>query len=78
VAQKVRVMGLKGAKEILLLVRVDLTLSALQIIDLAGAHFSIELMIQDVQQHFGLVDYQGTTTLAILRFVPLTCGALCL
>ena len=43
-----------------------------------GARFSIELTIRDLKQHFGLGDYQCTTTLAILRFVHLACIAFCL
>ena len=78
VAQKVRVVVLEGAKEPILLVSTDLALSALQIIDLYGARFSIELTIRDLKQHFGLGDYQCTTTLAILRFVHLACVAFCL
>jgi hypothetical protein len=78
VAQKVRVVVLEGAKEPLILVSTDLALSALQIIDLYGARFSIELTIRDLKQHFGLGDYQCTTTLAILRFVHLACVAFCL
>ena len=78
VAQKVRVVVLEGAKEPIILVGTDLTLSALQIIELYGARFSIALTIRDLQQHFGLGDYQCTTTLAILRFVPLACLAFCL
>ena len=78
VAQKVRVVVLEGAKEPFILVSTDLTLSALQIIDIYGARFSIELTIRDLKQHFGLGDYQCTTTLAILRFVHLACLALCL
>ena len=78
VAQKVRVVVLEGAKEPLLLVSTDLTLSALQIIEIYGARFSIELTIRDLKQHFGLGDYQCTTTLAILRFVHLACLAFCL
>jgi hypothetical protein len=78
VAQKVRVVVLEGGKEPILLVSTDLTLSALQIIEISGARFSIELTIRDVTQHFGLGDYQCTTTLAILRFVHLACVAFCL
>jgi len=77
VAQKVRVVVLEGVKEPILLVSTDLTLSALQIIEIYGARFSIELTIRDLKQHFGLGDYQCTTTLAILRFVHLACVALC-
>jgi DDE superfamily endonuclease len=78
VAQKVRVVVLAGAKEPIILVSTDLTLSALQIIEIYGARFSIELTIRDLKQHFGLGDYQCTTTLAILRFVHLACLAFCL
>ena len=78
VAQKVRVVVLEGAKEPIILVSTDLTLSALQIIEIYGARFSIELTIRDLKQHFGLGDYQCTTTLAILRFVHLACVAFCL
>jgi DDE superfamily endonuclease len=78
VAQKVRVVVLEGAKAPLILVCTDLSLSALQIIELYGARFSIELTIRDLKQHFGLGDYQCTTTLAILRFVHLACLAFCL
>ena len=46
VAQKVRVVVLEGAKEPILLVSTDLALSALQIIELYGARFSIELTIR--------------------------------
>lgn len=78
VAQKVRVVVLEGTKEPCILVSTDLTLSALQIIEIYGARFSIELTIRDLKQHFGLGDYQCTTTLAILRFVHLACVAFCL
>ena len=78
VAQKVRVVVLEGAKEPLILVSTDLALSALQIIEIYGARFSIELTIRDLKQHFGLGDYQCTTTLAILRFVHLACLTFCL
>jgi DDE superfamily endonuclease len=78
VAQKVRVVVVEGAKEPIILVCTDLSLSALQIIEIYGARFSIELTIRDLKQHFGLGDYQCTTTLAILRFVHLACVAFCL
>ena len=77
-AQKVRVVVLAGAKEPYILVSTDLKLSALQIIEIYGARFSIELTIRDLKQHFGLGAYQCTTTLAILRFVHLACLAFCL
>jgi hypothetical protein len=78
VTQKVRVVVLEGATEPLLLVSTDRALSALQIIEIYGARCSIELTIRDLKQHFGLGDYQCTTTLAILRFVHLACIAFCL
>ena len=78
VAQKVRVVVLEGAKDPIILVCTDLSLSALQIIEIYGARFSIELTIRDLKQYFGLGDYQCTTTLAILRFVHLACIAFCL
>jgi DDE superfamily endonuclease len=78
VAQQVRVVVLEGAKEPCILVSTDLTLSALQISEIDGARFSIELTIRDLQQHVGLGDYQCTTTLAILRFVHLACLGFCL
>jgi len=78
VVQKVRVVVLEGAREPLILVSMDLSLSALQIIEIYGARFSIELTIRDLKQHFGLGDYQCTTTMAILRFVHLACVAFCL
>lgn len=78
VAQQVRVVVLEGVKDPIILVSTDLVLSALQIIELYGARFSIELTIRDLKQHFGLGDYQCTTTLAILRFVHLACLAFCL
>ena len=78
VAQKGRVVVLEGAKAPVLLVSTDLTLSVLQRIESSGARFSIELTIRDLQHHFGLGDDQCTTTLAILRFVPLACVAFCL
>ena len=77
VAQKVRVVVLEGAKAPFILVSTDLRLSALQIIEIYGARFSLELTIRDLKQHFGLGDYQCTTTLAILRFVHRACLAFC-
>ena len=78
VAQKVRIVVLEGAKEPVLLLSTDLTLSPVQIIESYAARFSLELTIRDLTQYFGLGDYQCTTTLAILRFVQLSCIAFCL
>ena len=78
VAQKVRVVVLEGVKEPVILVSTDLALAALQIIEISGARFSIELTIRALKQHFGLGDSQCMTTLAILRFVHLASIAFCL
>jgi DDE superfamily endonuclease len=75
IAQKVRVVVREGAKEPDIVVSPDLTLAALQLIELYGARFSIALTIRDLKHHVGLGDYQCPTTLAILRFVPLACIA---
>lgn len=77
VAQKGRVGVLEGVKHPVLLVSTDLSLSALQIIEISGARVSIELTIRDLQPHVGLGDSQCTTTLAILRFVHVACLTLC-
>ena len=78
VAQQVRVVVLEGAKDPRILVSTDWALSARQIIEISGARGSRELTIRDVKQHGGLGDSPCTTTLAMLRFVPLACLAFCL
>jgi hypothetical protein len=78
VAQKVRVVGLAGAKEPRILVRPAVALSARQIIAISGARCSIALTSRDLKQDFGLGDYPSTTTLALLRFGHLACLAVCL
>ncbi|MCP4112392.1 MAG: hypothetical protein GY749_43855, partial [Desulfobacteraceae bacterium] len=45
---------------------------------LHAARFSIEITIRDMKGHFGLGDYQSTTTIAFLRFVVLSCVACCI
>ena len=66
---------LEGVKAPIVLVRTALTLSALQSIESSGARCAIELTIRDVKRHCGLGDSQWTTTLALLRCVPVACGA---
>jgi hypothetical protein len=78
VAQQGRGVGRDGAQEPIILVSTDRARSALQSIDLYGARFAIELTIRDVTQPCGVGDSQCTTPLALLRVVPLACGALCL
>ncbi len=53
-------------------------MSAVQIIEIYGARFSIELAIRDLKQHFGLAHYQCSVGIAIDRFVHLACIAYCL
>ena len=78
VAQQVRVVVLEGAQAPRILVSTDWALSARQIIEISGARGSRERTIRDVKQHGGLGDSPCTTTLAMLRFVPLACLAFCL
>ena len=49
-----------------------------QIIEIYGARFVIELAIRDLKEHFGLADYQCYLTTAFHRFVHLSCVAFCL
>ena len=49
-----------------------------QIIEIYGARFVIELAIRDLKGYFGLADYQCYLTTAIHRFVHLSCVAFCL
>ena len=75
---KVKVVVAKGIKEPIIFLSTDLTLSAVQIIEIYGARFSIELAIRDLKQHFGLAHYQCSVGMAIYRFVHLACIAYCL
>jgi len=77
-AQQVRGVVREGAQEPDIVVRTDLKLSALQLIESDGARCSLALTIRDLPQHCGLGDSQWTTPWAMLRFVPLACLALCL
>jgi hypothetical protein len=74
---KVKVVVVRGAKEPIIFLSTDLTLSAIQIIEIYGSRFSIELAIRDLKQHFGLGDYQCYLGIAIDRFVHLACVAYC-
>ena len=75
---KVKVVVAKGIKEPIIFLSTDLTLSAVQIIEIYGARFSIELAIRDLKQHFGLAHYQCYVGMALDRFVHLACIAYCL
>jgi hypothetical protein len=75
---KVKVVVVQGAKEPIIFLSTDLTLTALQIIEIYGSRFSIELAIRDLKQQFGLGDYQCYLGIAIDRFVQLACVAYCL
>jgi hypothetical protein len=72
---KVKVVVMKVGKEPIILLSTDTTLTAIQIIEIYGSRFSIELAIRDLKQHFGLGDYQCYLGIAIDRFVQLACVA---
>ena len=76
--QKVKVVVVEGLKKPIILFSTDLSLSLVQIIEIYGARFVIELAIRDLKGYFGLADYQCYRTTAIHRFVHLACLAFCL
>ena len=76
--QKVKVVVVEGLKKPIILFSTDLSLSMVQIIEIYGARFVIELAIRDLKGYFGLADYQCYRTTAIHRFVHLACLAFCL
>lgn len=76
--QKVKVVVVEGLKKPIILFSTDLSLSMVQIIEIYGARFVIELAIRDLKEYFGLADYQCYLTTAIHRFVHLACLAFCL
>ncbi len=78
IPQKVRVVVVKTAGVPIIFISTDMTLTAAQIIEIYSSRFSIEIAIRDLKQHFGMGDYQCTTTGSILRFVRLSCVSLCL
>jgi hypothetical protein len=78
IPQKVRVVVVKTAGVPIIFISTDMTLTAEQIIEIYSSRFSIEIAIRDLKQHFGMGDYQCTTTSSILRFVRLSCVSLCL
>ena len=75
VKHKVRVVIADGTNRPILLVSTSLDLSPTQILEIYAARFSIEIAIRELKQHFGLGDYQSTTTSAFLRFTQLCCIA---
>ena len=76
--QKVKVVVIESRKKPVILFATDLSLSMIQIIEIYGARFVIEIAIRDLKSHFGLADYQCYLTTAIHRFVHLACVAFCL
>jgi hypothetical protein len=76
--QKVKVVVVEGLKKPVILFSTDLSLSMVQIIEIYGARFVVELAIRDLKGYFGLADYQCYRTTAIHRFVHLACLAFCL
>lgn len=78
IQQKVRVVVVEGIKEPLIFLCTDLTLSAVQILEIYGARASIEGALRVLKGDLGIGDYQCTSFQAILRFVHLACTAFCL
>jgi hypothetical protein len=78
VTQKVRVVVIQTAREHIILLSTDLTLTARQIITLYSMRFAAELGIRDAKQHFGLGDYQCISFGAMTRFVGLSFMSFCL
>jgi hypothetical protein len=76
--QKVKVVVVEGLKKPVILFSTDLSLSMVQVIEIYGARFVIELAIRDLKGYFGLADYQCYLTIAFHRFVHLACVAFCL
>lgn len=76
--QKVKVVVVEGLKKPIILFSTDLSLSVIQVIEIYGARFVIELAIRDLKGYFGLADYQCYLTIAFHRFVHLACVAFCL
>lgn len=74
----VKVVVVSAAKEPIIFLSTDLSLSASQIVEIYGSRFSIELTIRDLKEHFGLADYQCYISSAINRFVHLCCLSFCL
>jgi len=66
------------ARQPLILICTDLSLSARQIIEMYGYRMAIELTIRELKQALGLGDYQSSTTIAFHRFVHLCCTAFCI
>jgi len=78
ISQKVKVVVVEGIKEPIILVSTDLSLTMVQIIEIFGARFTIEIAIRDLKEYFGLAAYQCYLHTAIHRFVHLACIAFCL
>jgi hypothetical protein len=76
--RKVKVVVIEGIKEPVILIATDLALTIAQIIEIYGARFTIEIVIRDLKEHFGLADYQCYLHTAIYRFVHLACTAFCI
>jgi hypothetical protein len=78
IEQKVRVVAIEGIRRPVLLISTDLSLSAVAIIEMYAARFSLEIAIRDLKQYFGFGHYQCYTTISIFRFVHLCCTSFCL
>ena len=72
---KVRVVVTKVGNRINAFISTDLSLSAVQIIEIYGSRFSIEMAIRDLKQNLGLEDYHHQSLLPAIRFLHLSAVA---
>lgn len=75
--KKVRVVVTKVGKRINAFISTDLSLTAVQIIEIYGSRFSIEMAIRDMKQNLGMEDYQHQSLLPAIRFLHLSAVAYC-
>lgn len=73
--QKVRVVVTKVGNKVNAFISTDLSLTAVQIIEIYGSRFSIEMAIRDMKQNLGLEDYQHQSLLPTIRFMHLSAVA---
>jgi hypothetical protein len=74
---KARVVVTKVGKRINAFMSTDLSLAAVQIIEIYGSRFSIEMAIRDMKQNLGMEDYQHHSLLPAIRSLHLSAVAYC-
>lgn len=73
--QKVRVVVTKVGNRVNAFISTDLSLTEVQIIEIYGSRFSIEMAIRDMKQNLGIEDYQHHSLLPAIRFLHLSAVA---